>query len=135
MERGTNQGRKRGCQILRGYFRQEITGMEIKTKQKERPPPGACLSPAGTWMLSPKATTTGGPQATPPRSANYLPGLILQLARQFQQLATARNKGFWKKDTPTVSQDLDPGPESANPLAHGGSSPMASSGSTNYVLS
>lgn len=38
MERGTNQGRKRDCQILRGYFRQEITGMEIKTKQKETPP-------------------------------------------------------------------------------------------------
>lgn len=71
------------------------------------------------------AITTSRPQPTPPRSANYLPGLILQLARQFQQLATARNKGFWKKDTPTVSQGLDPGPESANPFAHGGSSLVA----------
>lgn len=54
-----------------------------------------CLSPLLTLMLPPKATgvtttTTSQQQAAhiqaSPRSAHYLPGLLLQLAGWFQQL-------------------------------------------------
>lgn len=103
--------------------------MEIKTEQNQTPPGSLMLLPKATGM----ATLLTTPAHTPatPRSANYCPGLILQLTRQFLQ--PCQKQGFWMEDTPTVSRELDFGPKSTHPFAPEEAAALLSAGRTNYV--
>lgn len=94
-------GKKYDCQILRGYFKQEIKRMDIKTEQSKIPHhPGCLTEPFRLISASSQGHQHDGidnntrPHPATPNSANYFPGLILQFPRQFQQ---PRHGGYCQK--------------------------------------
>lgn len=117
--------------------------METKTKENATNR-GARLSPSGARRLDAVSQghqgdnndlTTGSAQPAPPRSANYLPGLILQLARQFQQHNHCQKQGLLEGRHTYCFPGSGPGARIHKSSSAEGASLAASIGSTNYVVS